>query len=532
MSVSMRPALPTLAVLALLVAAVSPPSLSGGPAAHVAYAANGAAGTSGSFGVSVGLTVTTLLGTAAAITVPPTPTVAGTSSPPYRLTNTAAWVVASAPALGTGLTTGVLTVTAASEASPTSPTDTTTASATTNGLAFGLATLVPTSLTATAVRSTATLTGPCGGPLAATGVTALEGATLTVAGVAVTVPVNPAPNTVLANTAGVVIVANEQVLTGDGTTSRGLTVNALRITLTGVGLPGIGTVSGEIIVSQSRALLTCALGGATGPGGGAAVPPPGPPGTANLGLERTVTPNPAGTGQEVTITDTVTNGGPAPATGVVLTETLPEGVDFVSATPSQGICTLNGRVVTCTLGTIPPGGSATARIVVRTRSTGEFTLTGSVTSAVPDLDPSNNQRTTQLRVVDDAGAADAEDDDDDDERPRLTEEEREQEQRTNRLGRDNFDIHGHVVGVRCQPSDPVPDAAQGPVPFNADDAPYALIITVDSPPAMQVRLLRDARQACRSIQVGDYLEAEGEKQHEYLFDAEDVELRRGGQRVR
>ena len=38
--------------------------------------------------------------------------------------------------------------------------------------------------------------------------------------------------------------------------------------------------------------------------------------------------------------------------------------------------------------------------------------------------------------------------------------------------------------------------------------------------------------ACRSIQPGDYLEADGEKQHEFLFHADSVEIRRNGQRVR
>ena len=40
----------------------------------------------------------------------------------------------------------------------------------------------------------------------------------------------------------------------------------------------------------------------------------------------------------------------------------------------------------------------------------------------------------------------------------------------------------------------------------------------------QVRLLEDARTACRSIRVGDYLTAEGEKVHEQLFDAYEVDI--------
>ena len=41
-----------------------------------------------------------------------------------------------------------------------------------------------------------------------------------------------------------------------------------------------------------------------------------------------------------------------------------------------------------------------------------------------------------------------------------------------------------------------------------------------------VRLLRSAREACASIQVGSYLEADGTKQHEGLFEADDVTIAR------
>ena len=47
--------------------------------------------------------------------------------------------------------------------------------------------------------------------------------------------------------------------------------------------------------------------------------------------------NPApAVGEQVTFTVTATNLGPSPATGVVLTDQLPAGLAFVSATPSQG----------------------------------------------------------------------------------------------------------------------------------------------------------------------------------------------------
>jgi hypothetical protein len=65
---------------------------------------------------------------------------------------------------------------------------------------------------------------------------------------------------------------------------------------------------------------------------------------------------------------------------------------------------------------------------------------------------------------------------------------------------------------------------------DAADIPYVVIGTIDGD--QRVRLRGDARATCSSIRVGDYLEADGEKQHEQLFDADDVTIRRGGSRVR
>ena len=47
----------------------------------------------------------------------------------------------------------------------------------------------------------------------------------------------------------------------------------------------------------------------------------------------------------------VHNAGPSSATGVQLTDTLPAGVTFDSATPSQGSCSESSGTVTCALGT-------------------------------------------------------------------------------------------------------------------------------------------------------------------------------------
>ena len=53
----------------------------------------------------------------------------------------------------------------------------------------------------------------------------------------------------------------------------------------------------------------------------------------------------------------------AAANGVEVADNLPSQLDFVSTTPSQGSCKGSNNI-TCELGTIPDGGSATVTIRV------------------------------------------------------------------------------------------------------------------------------------------------------------------------
>jgi len=57
---------------------------------------------------------------------------------------------------------------------------------------------------------------------------------------------------------------------------------------------------------------------------------------ADLSLTKADSPDPVTTGQQLTYTLAVTNNGPASVTGVTVTDPLPGGVSFVSATPSRG----------------------------------------------------------------------------------------------------------------------------------------------------------------------------------------------------
>ncbi len=60
------------------------------------------------------------------------------------------------------------------------------------------------------------------------------------------------------------------------------------------------------------------------------------PGRADLALSKTVDQPSPDLGDQVTFTVTLTDGGPATATGVTVLDALPAGLTFVAATPSQG----------------------------------------------------------------------------------------------------------------------------------------------------------------------------------------------------
>lgn len=87
-------------------------------------------------------------------------------------------------------------------------------------------------------------------------------------------------------------------------------------------------------------------------------------------------------------TVTVTNNGPSSATGVTLTDTRSAGT-YVSATPSQGSCT-GTTTVTCSLGTIASGASATMTLVVTPTGAGGYTNNASLSYTSTDLNTANN----------------------------------------------------------------------------------------------------------------------------------------------
>jgi uncharacterized repeat protein (TIGR01451 family) len=119
---------------------------------------------------------------------------------------------------------------------------------------------------------------------------------------------------------------------------------------------------------------------------------------ADLSLAKTDSPDPAQVGQLLTYTLTVENAGPSDATEVQLTDDLPAGVTFEMATPSQGTCAESAGTVTCALGTIASGESATVEVKVRPQSEGSLTNSASVSSDAFEPSPDDNSASVPTTV--------------------------------------------------------------------------------------------------------------------------------------
>jgi uncharacterized repeat protein (TIGR01451 family) len=111
---------------------------------------------------------------------------------------------------------------------------------------------------------------------------------------------------------------------------------------------------------------------------------------ADLVLTESASPNPVAATLPLTYTLTITNNGPATATGVTVTNALPASVTFSSASASQGTCTNTAGVVTCSLGSLASNAVATITIAVLPNMPGLLTNTAVVTALTMDPVASNN----------------------------------------------------------------------------------------------------------------------------------------------
>lgn len=106
-------------------------------------------------------------------------------------------------------------------------------------------------------------------------------------------------------------------------------------------------------------------------------------------------------GTNFTYTLTATNDGPATAQGVVVTDTLPANVAYVSATGTP-VVSADTRTLTWTIGSLAKNETRTFTVTVTAPAVGGVGAlnTASVTSTTPDASPGNNTATVVTPIVD------------------------------------------------------------------------------------------------------------------------------------
>lgn len=122
-------------------------------------------------------------------------------------------------------------------------------------------------------------------------------------------------------------------------------------------------------------------------------------GASDLSITKTDSADPATENVELTYTITVANGGPDAANGVQVVDDLPSQVDLVAATASQGTCEAKGPKVTCDLGTLESGATATVTLRVLPKKAGQLSNTATVSTVDTDPNAQNNSDTETTMVV-------------------------------------------------------------------------------------------------------------------------------------
>jgi len=130
------------------------------------------------------------------------------------------------------------------------------------------------------------------------------------------------------------------------------------------------------------------------------------PPLADLSITKSGAPSPVVSGDRLTYTLAVTNHGPDGATGVTVTDPLPENVHFNSVASTQGSCVRSttkpapkdGTVI-CNVGNLPSGASASITIVVTTTKPGGLANTATVRGNEPDPSSLDNTATTTTTVI-------------------------------------------------------------------------------------------------------------------------------------
>jgi uncharacterized repeat protein (TIGR01451 family) len=120
---------------------------------------------------------------------------------------------------------------------------------------------------------------------------------------------------------------------------------------------------------------------------------------ANIALSQTLAPNPVLQGTLLTNTIVITNRGPGTALNVAVTNPVPAGTSFASATSTVGTPVNNAGVITCQLGNLNANSSATLKLVFNALTLGSITNSASATTESSDPNLADNASSTIASIV-------------------------------------------------------------------------------------------------------------------------------------
>jgi len=203
---------------------------------------------------------------------------------------------------------------------------------------------------------------------------------------------------------------NEILISADNTLHAAFTTNGNNLVCNVGGLAVGASVKFTLVVSPTAAGLITNTASVTAASGEVDLNPANNSASAivtanlpqaDLGVAISASPNPVTVGNNLTTTIIVTNSGPNPALNVVVSNTLPAIVNYVSGSgsASQGtVSNLNG-VIVANLGTIPDHGSASVTFGEAAVVAGSITNTARVTGIATDGNTANNSASVVSAAV-------------------------------------------------------------------------------------------------------------------------------------
>jgi uncharacterized repeat protein (TIGR01451 family) len=207
-----------------------------------------------------------------------------------------------------------------------------------------------------------------------------------------------------------ILSPNEILISADNTLHAAFTTNGNILLCNVGGLATGASVKFTIVVSPTAAGLITNSASVTSTSGEVDLNPANNSASAivtanlpqaDLGLSIAASPNPVMIGNNLTTTITVTNAGPNAALNVVVSNTLPVGVNYVSgsASASQGtVSNLNG-VIVANLGTLSKNGSVSITFGETPLIVGSLTNTAQAYSVAVDGNSANNSASAISTVL-------------------------------------------------------------------------------------------------------------------------------------